>query len=326
MPHHAVLSNYLWIPRAAVTGTPNEFAPEWVHTIPLLKTPEGKVAAQQIAVLRDQAILDGLDPDDVIKAISEEDNLTIRNWSTVGNWFALCAGNIRKVHWLCRRLNLELRDQRVSAPWDPELAAAMKMVMPPRDYQPIPFQAWMKADHGVFHAAPAFGKTYIMAWSVIERAQTALVLVPTDVLADQFINRFRFGSPKHGEDGFNPVTNCLEVEKATGRTIVGRYRGPDNIFPVTVATWQSFIGVAGRKALKLVAKKFGFVLFDEAHTCAAPMPASVVNTLHAKVKAGVTATPERKDKMEIGLYDVLGPVTPHASRRATNSRRCSTSS
>jgi superfamily II DNA or RNA helicase len=308
MTKSAVLSNYLWVPKAAVKKPPEVFAKDWLYEIELLKTPEGRIAQQQIAFLRAQAESVGDDPADLIDEISEDDNLVIRNWSEVGDWWALCAGNLPKVEALVKKLGLPLKDQRVEVPLEPEIRERLKMVMKPRDYQPKPFKQWFNAGYGIFHAAPAFGKTFIMNWAVVDRGQRTIVLVPPDQLAEQFITRFRYGS-EAGDGEFNPVTNCLEVERDIGRPIVGRYRAGGELFPITVATWQSFISTSGKKALKAINKSFGFLLADEAHVFAAPAPAGVVNGFHAKVKQGVTATPERKDQMEVGLYDVLGPVT-----------------
>jgi superfamily II DNA or RNA helicase len=303
----AVLSNYLWIPKESVIGTPEAFAPDWTHRIELLKTPEGRVAQQQIAFLREQAIAQGDDPDEVAKDLDAEDELVINNWSGVGDWWALCAGDEKKVQRLLKYLKLEVKDRRVDAPWPEDLRGKLRVLLKPRQNQIEAMATWRAAGHGILKAAPAFGKTFVMISSVIEGQQYTIVLVHTDALADQFITRFRHGSP-NDSGGFTPITNCLEVEEELGTKIIGRYEGPGKLFPVTVATWQSFIHPAGKKALKAVGKSFGRLLCDEAHVFAAPAPASVVNGFHCR-KSGVSATPTRKDQMDIALYDIIGPVT-----------------
>lgn len=302
------LTNYLWIPKTALAVPPPVFAPSWEYKIELLKTSEGRIKQQQIAVLRQQAEASGLDPDEFIKELTENDHLLIKNWSEVGDWWALCAGDMDKVQALCRQHKWTIKDKRAEVPWPDEVR--LKMLMKPKPNQPGPFKVWAKAGHGIFKAAPAFGKTYIMVWYVTDFRQRTLFLTHTDQLAEQFIQRFRHGSPKtDGTGGFIPVTNCLEVEKELGREIIGRYRGPDTLWPVTVATWQSFISPGGRKAMKMLKEQFGLVLCDEAHVFAAPAAASVVNGFSAKQKRGVTATPKRKDQLDIALYDILGQVT-----------------
>jgi len=304
----ATLSNYLWLPKGAVSGTPPEFAPEWEYEIPLLKTPEGRMMQQQIA-----ALIEELGDDSGLKELTDEDMLTIRNWTEVGDkWWALSCGDTKKSLDLAKRLGLKVKDRRVEAPWPEEVASRLKLLMKPRDYQIEPFQKWMKAGHGIFHAAPAFGKTFMMVSQVMARKEYVLVLTHTDYLAEQFLTRFTKGSPvsdDEDETEFIPVTNCLEVEEELGIQIAGRYRKPDEIWPVTVATYQSFISKGGRKALKQLSKSFGMVLCDECHVFAAPAPASVVNGFHAKRRYGVTATPSRKDKLDVVLYDILGPIT-----------------
>lgn len=302
----AIWTNYLWIPKSSVKGDPSRFAPEWEYRIELLKTPEGKIAQQQIAFLREQAIDDGEDPDDVVQNLTEEDFLLVKNWGETKDWWTFCSGNITKVQMLAKRLGLDIKDKRVDAPFAFK-TLGLSMQMTARPHQVPAMKLWAEANHGMLQAAPAFGKTFSMVSSILERGQHTMVLVHTDALADQFITRFRHGSPN--DDGtFTPITNCLEVEEREGIELIGRFRGK-KLFPVTVATWQSFTSDLGRKTLKDVGKKFGYLLVDEAHVFAAAGPASVVNGFHAKVKAGVTATPTRKDQMDVALNDILGPVT-----------------
>lgn len=311
MTAKAVLSNYLWLPRAEVEGEPPSFAPEWEHRIELLRTPEGRVMQQQIASMREQGL------DDLVQDLTSQDHMLIKNWSAVGEkWWALCLGDQKKTRALVKRLGLALSDRRTEAPWDDALSESLKLVMDPRDAQRPAFEQWLSAGHGILHAAPAFGKTFVMIWLILTLRQRTMVLVHTDALAEQFITRFRHGSPVDEDDEdteYTPVTNCVDVEaglgKGLGREIIGRYRSPDKLYPVTVATWQSFISAGGRKALKTVGKEFGLVLCDEAHVFAAPKPAGVVNGFHAKRRSGVTATPKRKDKLDCALYDILGPIT-----------------
>jgi len=198
----------------------------------------------------------------------------------------------------------------VEPPWPKAVAKGLELLMEPREAQVPAFAEWLKAGHGILKAAPAFGKTFVMIKLIMTLKQYTMVLVHTDALAEQFITRFRHGSPSRDDEiDFDPVTNCLELEEKLGRPIIGRYRTPDELFPVTVATWQSFISKSGRLNLKKVGKKFGLVLCDEAHVFAAPKAAGVVNGFHAKRRSGATATPQRKDKLDVALYDIVGPVT-----------------
>lgn len=287
---------------------PDKLFRHWEYQIDLLRTAEGRIAQQQIAFLREQAELSGEDPDEVAKDLTDDDKLVIRNWSQVGDWYALCCGDQQKVRELLDYLGVEPKDKRVEVPWPEDLRDKLQVLMQPRPNQVPVIEAWLKAGHGLLRAAPAFGKTFVMIHSIITRQQYTMFLVHTDALADQFITRFRHGS-LNDDGGFTPITNCLAVEKELGREIVGRYRGPDELFPVTVATWQSFTSPSGKKALKTIGKNFGHVLADEGHVFAAPAPAGVVNGFHAKVRAAVSATPERKDQLDVALYDVVGPVT-----------------
>ncbi len=304
----ATLSNYLWVRSSDVKGTPEQFAPDWNYEIKLLKTPDGQLQQQQIAFLREQAEAEGLDPDEVIESLSDDDTLKIYSWTKKGDYWALCAGNLAKVRRLVKSLGLTLKDERVRVPWEPEIAERLNVVMPPRDYQPEPIGNWIAANGGIIEAAPAFGKTYAMLTAIAARKQYTLVLAHTDILVEQFITRFRDGSPQ--DDGsFIPITNCKAVEEELGIKIVGRFTNANKIYPVTVSTWQAFSSQHGQQALKALKRRFGFVLIDEAHVFAAPSPGRIISAFHAHVKGGATATPERKDKLEVALYDFVGPVT-----------------
>lgn len=298
----AVLSNWLWIPKRAVEGTPSEFAPEFEHKIKILDTPQGRMLQEQLAATNEMA------GEEVVQEIKPNDVYTFKSWGETSKWWTFCRGDLKKVKRLTKRLGLRLKDQRVQVPWEDEVADQVELLMTPRPHQPGPLAKWEKANHGIFEADPGFGKTYIMCCRIINLKQYTLILTHTDALAEQFITRFRQGSGSE-ETGFTPVTNCIEVEEALGRPIVGRYKSPDKLFPVTVATWQSFANKSGRKALKKISKKFGLVMPDEAHVFAAPVAAGVVNETHAFYRHGVSATPERKDKLDNLLYDAVGPVT-----------------
>lgn len=158
MVERIVLSNFMWVPVSAVEGTPTVWAPEWEYRIPFLASSDGKHLQKEIQFLREMALIEGLNPDDVIQQISSTEELVLRNWSKpTPQWYALSLGNRKKVNRLIKRLGLPVEDRRIQAPWGPELAD-LKLMAQPRDYQHEALAAWIKADHGILEAAPAYGK------------------------------------------------------------------------------------------------------------------------------------------------------------------------
>ena len=294
----ATLSNYLWIRKKDVVGTPEEFAPEWQFDVDLSKTSAGRAQKQMMMWLREQAELAGEDPDEAVASIPEK--LTVRNWASVGNHWTLSRGDVPRCLQLAKKLGLEVKDERVKAPWPKELDG-LKMSMGPRDYQVEAIEEWAQKG-SCFRAPPGYGKTYVILDSIVTKKRCyTLVLTHTDILASQFEDRFR-----HGSNG-KPLTNCLDVEEETGKKVVGRYRGK-GIFPVTVATWQTFSGKSGRVHLAKLKKLFGRVVIDEAHAFAAPCPTAVIDDLWCEHRDGVSATFNRKDLFQTSLFNVLGPI------------------
>ncbi len=323
MTKKAILSNFLWIPKEAVKKT--GFLKKWQFEIELLKTSQGKLKQQQISALREQF---GKDLD--IEDISEEDVLVLKNWSDIGNWYALARGDMKKCRKLLKHLDLKTKDRRAVVPWDEDLDA-LKMHVPLRDYQVKPYQDWVDAGHGIFMAKPGFGKTVLMIKEIIRLKQKCIVLVNTNPLKAQFIERFRHGAPNADGSGHLALTNCAALEEELGQEVIGAYKSPKKkwvpgtpgaagtTYPVTIATWQSFIGQRGTAALEELSKEFGFLLVDEAHTFAAPKPGGVINQFHAKTRRGVTATPKRKDQYDQALYDIIGTVTATGERPVLDS-------
>ena len=50
------------------------------------------------------------------------------------------------------------------------------------------------------------------------------------------------------------------------------------------------------------------ILVDEAHLCPAEMFSSALNSLNAKIKIGISATPKRKDGKHVFLADYFSPL------------------
>jgi superfamily II DNA or RNA helicase len=309
----AVWSNCLWVSKKNIPADPSKWAPEWRHSYPLLETAEGQQAQRVIQELRRTAEIEGDDPNSVGRLLTANDVGYFENWIDMPTHWGLLSGDEQKVKTLCAKYKLDIDDQRVSIPWPSDMDS-LCMVMPPRPFQVEPTQKIKELGYGIFHADPAFGKTWVMVDLMVAYKQMTLVLVPNVQLAENIVERVRLGSRKN--DGtYNFVTNALMVENKRGKKIVGMLDecpSADELFPICVSTWQQFSGPSGQRKLAELKKKFGLIICDEAHSFASEETSNIIGGFWARHKIGFTATPFRRDKKESILFDTIGGITVRA--------------
>ena len=61
-----------------------------------------------------------------------------------------------------------------------------------------------------------------------------------------------------------------------------------------------------------LSENFSMILVDEAHLCPAEMFSTALNSLNAKIKIGISATPKRKDGKHVFLADYFSPFMVEA--------------
>jgi len=134
-----------------------------------------------------------------------------------------------------------------------------------RWYQRDALAAWGAARHrGVIALPTGAGKTMVAIAAIASCGVSALCLVPTRLLLDQWANVLA----RHVRE-------------------VGRIGdGECCVAPVTVATYASAITWAAR-----IGDRFGLVIVDEAHHVGAECPGEVLEMLVASARLGLTATP-----------------------------------
>jgi superfamily II DNA or RNA helicase len=148
-----------------------------------------------------------------------------------------------------------------------------------RWYQREALGAWRDAgDRGVIVLPTGAGKTLVALAAIAELATSALVLVPTRVLLDQW---------------------ARAIERAWPFPVGRLGDGDHRITPVTVATYASATAWAPR-----VGDRFGLVIVDEAHHVGAWCPREILEMLVAPSRLGLTATPSASD----ALPRHVGPV------------------
>ncbi len=162
---------------------------------------------------------------------------------------------------------------------------------------------FLEDPNGTIQAPPRAGKTLI--GTVISRALRVrtLVIAHESTLLDQFLATIR--NPK--------FTNVRELEKESGKKIVGIVNDMSDFnkgWDIVLCTYQKFLrGKKGQKRIKkYIRDKFGLLIIDESHLCAAPCFSKFAANINTKYVLGLSATPERKDGMERIVEKIIGPV------------------
>jgi superfamily II DNA or RNA helicase len=158
-----------------------------------------------------------------------------------------------------------------------------------RDYQTEAVDALVKAKGGVVVAPCGAGKTEIGLAALARFGRRSLVVVPTLDLVEQWSARARDrGIARVGSIG----------------------GGRCHLEDLTVATMQS-----ARKKTALLAEAFGAVLVDECHHVPANTLAELLGEMPARIRIGLTATPNREDSLTPVVGWTLGPTVYAISQR-----------
>ena len=94
-----------------------------------------------------------------------------------------------------------------------------------------------------------------------------------------------------------------ELERQIPTAKIGRIGdGLCDIQDITVGIYKS---VYNRR--DELSENFSMILVDEAHLCPADMFSTALNSINAKIKIGISATPKRKDGKHVFLTDFFSP-------------------
>lgn len=172
-------------------------------------------------------------------------------------------------------------------PWNPEY--------PPRGEQAQAIEALVAAN-GIVKAPAGAGKTLIGMAAIHRIGRAALWVAHTNELVDQAIaNAYRY-MPRIGKVG---SIAGGRVDWGTSGLIVAMVHALDEN-PKLVENLRQTVGV---------------VLVDEVHHFPAEMFERVVSKFDARHIKGVTATDERKDRLECVMYNGIGPKLYEVDRQ-----------
>lgn len=172
--------------------------------------------------------------------------------------------DIRSTLHLCR-LKPEWEDRRAyGSPLDVTLRG-----ITPRDYQLEGAELLRRKVQGLIVLPCGGGKTYLGITAIATIKVSALVIVPTKLLVDQWVEDVR------------RVLNFEPAVFGAGKHAIG---------PLTIATADALIY---HKDLDL--SSFGMVIYDECHRVPSRTRRMLMARLPARYRLGLTATPDRED-------------------------------
>ncbi|MBT5230185.1 MAG: DEAD/DEAH box helicase [Methylococcales bacterium] len=155
-----------------------------------------------------------------------------------------------------------------------------------RGYQEKTLSDIDQQDSGVIVAPTGSGKTVIGIQLIANRQQKTLVLVHTKELLNQWRERISAA-----------IASPIESIGIIGS---GKWKEGEQI---TIGMIQTLT----RNLDKVAELNYGLVIIDECHHLPAASFAKVMDTLPAKYRYGLSATPKRRDGLENMLYNRIGP-------------------
>ena len=166
-------------------------------------------------------------------------------------------------------------------------------------------------ENGVLSAPTAFGKTVLAAYMVAERKVNTLILLDKADLIPQWIAEFeRFLKI----DEKPPVYYTKTGRAKTRDSVIGTLKaGQDK---TTGIIDFALIGSAYHKGEFFAnIDSYGMVLIDECHHIASTQGQALMQRIRSKYVYGLSATPNRSDRLDDIIFMLLGPVRHKYSAR-----------
>jgi superfamily II DNA or RNA helicase len=179
-----------------------------------------------------------------------------------------------------------------------------------REKQQRAVDALLRHENGVLSAPTGFGKTVIGAYLIGKLKMRTLVIVPKTSLIDQW--KERLTQFLDIEDDRPPLLTKSGKPSKRTRPVIGQIGGgknkPSGI--VDIATFQSLTTKddLGIPRAKPIVAEYDLVICDECHYGAAPNLELVMKSANARRVYGLSATPERSDKLEGIIFMQCGPI------------------
>jgi superfamily II DNA or RNA helicase len=211
--------------------------------------------------------------------------------TVAGDFLSLPRGNLGSIkRWLW-----DAQDLRSAAP----LGCRLKLLDHVTSDSRWPDQArmvdeWAQYGYGIAKGATGSGKTIVGIAATCRMMLSTLILSKRTDGAEQWIKEFR----RH--------TNIDAMEKRYGPIIGELTRS--KVYPISIATVQSFLSPAGWQRLLDLQDNFGLIIPDEVHELGSPEFSRVLGAWNPLCWLGLTATPDRTDHGHFILYGLVGPI------------------
>lgn len=164
-----------------------------------------------------------------------------------------------------------------------EVGFALRERLEPYEHQREALAAWKAAGkRGLVVLPTGAGKTYVAQMAIEHVGRSALVVVPTIDLMNQWSG---------------------VLEEAFGRRVGLMGGGYHEIEELTVTTYDS-----AAIHMERLGGRFGVIVFDEAHHLPGEVYRQAAESSIAPFRLGLTATPERADGKETVLDELIGPI------------------
>jgi superfamily II DNA or RNA helicase len=216
---------------------------------------------------------------------------TVETWRQEEDHLSFARGTLRRVREALSEANVlykvvDKRHPGSAIPGEDDLPAYGRPLWP---HQTRAVEAIVARQNCVLRSPTGSGKTSIAMAAAVRVGVPVLVVVPTGMLFDQWIDRCR--DPK-------------ELGLAAGD--VGMVRAKKRILkPITIAM-QATLAAQGIDEMML--ETFGAVIEDEVQFAPAKTFFSAIDPWPAKWRIGISADERRKDQMEFMTRDLFGEV------------------
>jgi len=218
----------------------------------------------------------------------------IRTYKRLKQYYVLCRGNLGKIYRTFN--NFEIIDKTCK----PKFEYPLEFTSSLWENQEKTVNNWLKHKYGIIESPPRSGKTVMTCSIICTLGVKTLVLAHEASLLDQFLTAFL------------DHTNLQDLRrKYKSKFIVGITNCREDLdkYDICLSTYQSFITEKGKGYVEEIKDKFGLTVVDEVQLSGADCYRKVVDRIESKYRLGLSATPDRKDKLECVIYDIIGPVT-----------------